>query len=215
MNNQVQWPVMRRKAFSIFILCTLGTVLCSGKLYLSNTNNDLYVGVCGHSVSVVEILRTNTAWITNVAPIRYDDGLVLMGFCRTNDISLLSPINEDYFIRFQMFDWNGKPVVKTLKGGKWGNQFDGLENALKEHFRKVMNQMTIWGAQGPHTNWSPLHSMAPFRLPSPKDLFEIEKSGLYDLKLEVHLLRQHMTTNGWTWDLVTIPPFTVKVEKPL
>jgi hypothetical protein len=39
----------------------------------------------------------------------------------------------------------------------------------------------------------------------------MKDSGIYDLTLEVHLMKQHMRTNGWIWDHIAIPLVTGSV----
>jgi hypothetical protein len=82
------------------------------------------------------------------------------------------------------------------------------------------DRMASWGASGSHTNEFSGFTTG-YSIPPPKDLFVMTNSGIYNLTLEVHLMKQHMSgitnalgTPTWTWDHIAIPPVTVKVEKP-
>jgi hypothetical protein len=178
---------------------------CSGKLFLSDATNDVYVGICGtHAVS-----SESLDWVTNNAPVRYDDGLAIMAFCRTGAVNLLVPLDKTIFIKFEMRDNTGKKVAETAEGKQWGSD---IKHFPAEPGRNKHDRMSIWEARGPHTNGFSAFMSGP-SLPAPKDLFEMTNSGIYYLTLEVRLMKQHMQTNGWTWTHIAIPPVTVKVER--
>jgi hypothetical protein len=173
-------------------------------LVLSGATNEMYVGICGQSAVDFD----NPTWITNNVAIRYDEELAVMVFCRTGAVQLLVPLNDAYFIKFEMSDATGKEISKTAEGSRWGSEFD--EFSSKPGGK---NRVGSWGASGSHLDGFSKFSPGP-RLPRPTDLFEIKNPGIYDLTMRIHFMKQRMLTNDWTWDSITIPPVTVKVEKP-
>ena len=192
---------------AILMTLLIGTICSPGKLFLSDATNEVYIGVCGQNAVSFE----NLEWTTNNTPIRYDDKLTFMTFCRTGAIEVLYPINKSIFIKFQMQDATGKEVTKTTEGQHWGSD---LQHFPSKPGLNVHDRMGHCGATGSHTNGFSALGSGP-SLPSPKDLFEMRDSGIYDLTMEVHLTKQHMLgTTNWTWDHIVIPPVTVKVEKP-
>lgn len=194
----------RLMALGITGSLSLMAITSRGSLVFSEPTNDLYIGVsCASDMFSADITR-----ITNNIPISYNDELAVLYFCKTNSVDLSLPMNKELFIRFQMRDKDGKEVSKTPEGELWGDQ---VQNFPSKPGMNKRNRMAGWGA-------TPLDIGRPFpswpRLVSPDKLFQIKEKGIYDLTLEVHLMRQRMLTNGWTWDHVAIPPVTVKVEKP-
>jgi hypothetical protein len=176
-----------------------------GSLVFSGPTNGLYVGVsCANDMFSADI-----AGITNNVPIPYNDELAVIYFCKTGFVNLLLPLNKEISIKFQMRDKDGKEVAKTPLGELWGSQ---IQNFPSKSDDDNSYQMTGWGA-APWEISKPMPSWP--RLISPDKLFQIKGSGVYDLTLEVHLMKQRMLgTNNWTWDHIAIPPVTVKVEKP-
>lgn len=208
-----QNPVESVKWLIVLALLSASVVCSSAKLFLSGATNDVYIGVCAsHAVDF-----QNSDWVTNNAPIPYDDELAIMSFCNTGAVKLLVPVNNRIFVKVQMRDATGKEVAKTKEGEEWGSDLKYFPSkpGMNNHDR-----MASWGASGSHTNGFAAYSTGPW-LPSAKDLFVMTNSGIYNLTLEVHLMKQHIsgTTNTlgtptWTWDHIAIPPVTVKVEKP-
>jgi hypothetical protein len=198
----------------IVLTLLLANVVCSSaKLFLSDATNDVYIGVSGDSI----INFTNADWVTNNMPIHYDDTIAIIAFCNTGAVNLLIPVNNRIFVKVQMRDAAGKEVTKTKEGEQWGSDLKHFPSkpGMNNHDR-----MASWGASGSHTNEF-FGFTTGYSIPSPKDLFVMTNSGIYNLTLEVHLMKQHMlgTTNAlgtptWTWDHIAIPPVTVKVEKP-
>jgi len=208
-----QKSVALSKGLIITMMLLISTAGSSAKLFLSDATNDVYIGVSGDSV----VNFASAEWLTNNMPIRYDDKLALIAFCKTGAVRLLIPSNNRIFVKFQMRDVAGKEVPKTAEGRLWGSD---LEHFPSKPGRNNHDRMASWGATGPHTSGFASFTTG-YAVPSPKDLFVVTNSGIYDLTLEVHLMKQRMlgTTNAlgtptWTWDHIAIPPVTVKVEKP-
>ncbi len=172
-----------------------------GALVLSSVTEGVYVGVCGRS----EVSLKTTSWVTNGVPMEHDDPIALMAFCTQGPVQLVVP-RKQYFIKFEMRDLHGQPVPKTALGQEWGSWAKELP-ALRE-----LRAMMVWDVAGPHTLDNPGLSGGP-SLPSPKELFDMERSGTYQLTIEVHLLKQTRSTNGWASKPITIPAFTVPVVK--
>jgi hypothetical protein len=193
------------KKLGINALLLISATRSPAMLVFSEETNNLYVGVCGESI----VNFKNSEWVTNNAPIRYDDKLAIMGFCRTGAVNLLVPCDNRIFINVQMRDAAGKEVAKTAEGRLWGSELKYFPSkpGMNNHDR-----MASWEATGSHTNGFSAYSTGP-SLPPPKDLFEIKSPGIYYLTMEIHLMKQHMQTNGWTWDHIVIPRVTVKVVK--
>lgn len=196
------------KRLVILMILLISVVCCSGELFLSEVTNNVYIGVCG--ISPVNFEKSE--WVTNGVPLRYDDRLVIMAFCRTGAVNLLIPLESRIYIRFQMQDIVKKEIARTSMGQQWG---DDIEHFPRRPGMNKHDRMSEFRVLGSHTNGiSNFSSVGPI-LPSPKDLFEMKGPGIYELTLEVHLMKQHMLgTNNWTWDQIVIPPVTVKVEKP-
>jgi len=185
--------------------CTvlLSTLDSQGSLVFSAPTNDIYIGITRLS----DIFSSNTNWITNNIPIRWDDEIAITYLCKTGSVNLLIPLSKDIFIKCQMRDKDGNDISKTPLGELCGSQ---VQNFPAAPGMSSPNRMTMWSADP----WSMPPSFGPLTRISANQLFQMKESGIYDLTLEVHLMKQHMQTNGWTWDHITIPPVTVKVEKP-
>lgn len=195
---------MRWLVSSTFVMASV--VWCSGALFFSRATNGVYVGVCGQSTVSVK----DTAWVSNSLPIACSDKLLIGIFCSTGAVRVLYPLDCDYFVKFGMRDAAGLSVTKTAVGDRWGSQFDRFP---AKPGRSNRNRMAGLEVAGSHETDNPALSFGPV-LPSPQDLFQMKRGGIYDLTLAVHLMKRRMLTNGWTWDPIMIPPFTVKVEKP-
>jgi len=195
------------KFFAIGATLVVGDAESRAQMILSNATNDVYIGVfAGHS----EITESGR-FLTNDIPIPYKDNLSIMPFCSTGEIELLYPLEKSLFIRFRMTDASGKEVSKTADGLKWGSD---IKNFPLKPSRSQHDRMSSWFARGSHTNGTASLMNGP-ALPSPEDLFFMEKSGVYYLTMDVHLMKQHLIPGGWTWDHIAIPTIGIKVEKPL
>lgn len=194
------------KAFALSFLLCATAIKSSAALFLSEPTNHVYVAICGRNSSGVE----EPGSTTNGAPIHFDDQMLIGAFCETGQVNLLIPVNKAFFINFSMRDASGKEIEKTGEGRFWGSD---VKNFPAEPGRNNRTRMARWVAPGPHTSTNAIYSLN-YILPAPSELFKMQKKGIYDLRLDVRLMKQHMVTNGWVWDPLSIPPFTVKVEKP-
>lgn len=179
---------------------------CTGELVLSDATNDVYISVFSEHT----VISTNLSWMTDTVPMRYDDKLEVMTFCRTGAVNLLFPLDKSVFIKFQMRNTAGKEVRKTAEGLRWGSDAGHFprEPGMNNH-----NRMSPLGAIGSHTNGISSFTSGP-PLPSANDLFEINDSGIYYLTMEVNLMKQRFIPGNWTWDHIVIPPVTVRINKP-
>jgi hypothetical protein len=181
-------------------------VCARAQLILSDSTNDIYIGVFG----VRSQITKGVAFLTNDIPIPYDDDLTIMPFCSTGKAAVIVPLEKSIFIKFQMKDALGREIEKTAEGKEWGSD---IKHFPSQPTRSDHDRMSRLEALGSHTNGMTSFASGPL-LPKPKDLFVIKDSGIYYLSMEVHLMKQHMNSNGWTWDHIAIPPVTIKVEKP-
>jgi hypothetical protein len=194
-----------RLGVSLAILLT-APANARGALALSRVTNEVFVGVCG----VRQVDFSSTAWQTNSAPIQYDDHLAIMFFCRTGAPFLLLPDRDVNFIRFGMRGPGGQAVTKTSLGRRWGSNVDHFpaKPGLGRDDRMATFEPT------PRRDGETGLSGGP-SLPSPRDLFQMDKAGVYQLTVEVHLMKQAMlTSTNWVWQHLAIPPLTVSVERP-
>ncbi|MGA2279007.1 MAG: hypothetical protein ABSG80_01740 [Verrucomicrobiota bacterium] len=201
------------KGVTTLAVLLISIICSSGKLFFSAATNDVYIGVAENGI----VNFTNADWVTNNMPIRYDDKLAIIAFCNTGAVRLLIPWDKTIFVKVQMRDATGNEIVKTAVGRLWGSD---VERFPRKPGMNNHDRMASWGATGSHTNGFSAFTTG-YSLPAPKDLFVITNSGIYDLTLEVHLMKQRMLgmtnalgTPTWTWDHITIPPVTVRVEKP-
>lgn len=51
-------------------------------------------------------------------------------------------------------------------------------------------------------------------LPAAKDLFQIDKPGIYTLEIQMQMFQIHKNTNQWTRELIRFSPIKIKIEKP-
>jgi hypothetical protein len=137
-------------------------------------------------------------------PIRFDQELVFQGYCDTGQVDFYYP-REPYTVKVSMIGPAGRPVAKTLLGKKLGSKFDEL------------------CADDPPRQGSGVLAWGPYRdnpglgggriLPRPRDMFRMDKPGIYTLEIEVQLLRKVRRPNQFL-ELVRFAPVRIKVEKP-
>jgi hypothetical protein len=192
--------------FSVGIVLFAAINLASAELVLSEPNQNVFVGVSDGSTASL----SNADWLTNAVPIRYDHEMFIVYFCKTNGVNLRVPLDYSRFIIFQMHDSKGREVQPTAKGLYWGSDITNFPDMSS---RRTQDRTAPTGGE-PYTG-SISNFPGGMSLPRPNDLFEMKESGIYQLTLTVHLMKQRMlATNDWTWDPVAIPPVSVKVEKP-
>jgi hypothetical protein len=186
------------------LLC--GEIIGRAEFALSRATNEMYVGVCGNAA----VSFQDASWLTNSAPVPYDDRLMLFLFCRTGHVAVLLASDPSYSVNFEMQGPNGKTVPKTAAGRRWGSRGKDFSDGYPGHSKARFGSFS---ADGPHGDGFAKYAPGPL-LPAPKDLFQMEVPGIYSLTLEVHLMKQITNTNVWTWEPLAIPRVTVRVEKP-
>ncbi len=153
-------------------------------------------GMAAFSASVEDVFvgigpaaHQASAVTTNGSRIQYDKQLMMGCFCDDQGARFCMPGDKRNFVRFEMRNPSGHEVAKTAEGKIWGSKFDEFS------------------AQGLSK------SVGPY-LPPPKQLFEMADNGVYEMTLEVRLLKGRLfKTNEYRWQFIEIPPFVVKVEK--
>jgi hypothetical protein len=184
----------------LFVVC-MATVSKSFAVILSETNSGIYIGISG--------TRTNT-------PLQFNDRLVWRPFCNTGMVSLNYP-DPNYGIKIKMFGPDGNEVTKTKLGESFGLNFDqvhsykdvihtGLMGYHSSHMGGIEAQGRYDERDGPLLS-GPL-------LPAPKELFQIEKPGIYTLEIQMQMFRVIKSTNQWTRELIQFSPIKIRVEKP-
>jgi len=152
-------------------------------------------------------------------PVRFDAELIFLPFCDTGrvDLNLSSPA---YGIKIRMWGGDGQDVPKTALGktfgSKWDSTWDSFQDSLVEgkgegpgyHNRRRAG-VSAWG---PFTNNPGLGGGK--LLPAPKDLFQMDKPGVYTLEIQMQMARVNKGTNQLTRQLVRFSPIKLKVQKP-
>jgi hypothetical protein len=184
----------------LFVVC-MATVPKSFAAILSETNSGIYIGISG--------TRTNT-------PLQFDDRLVWRPFCNTGMVSLNYP-DPNYGIKIKMFGPDGNEVTKTKLGESFGSDFDQVHSYKDVIHTGLMgyhsSHMGDIEAQGPYDKRGGVLLSGPL-LPAPKELFQMEKPGVYKLEIQMQMFKIHKNTNQWTRELVRFSSVRFKVEKP-
>jgi len=141
-------------------------------------------------------------------PIRFDDKLVWRAFCNTGVVTLNYP-DPQYGLKVSLRGPDGRAVAKTKLGKGFGTDFENVHNYADAvhgwHMGIVDAQGSYDGRQG---------ALSGPLLPSPKDLFQIEKPGTYVLEIQMQMFRVNKTTNQWSRELLRFSPVRVLVERP-
>ena len=116
--------------------------------------------------------------------------MLIVYFCKTNGVNLLVPVDDRRFIKFQMYDSKGREVQPTAKGLHWGSDIANFPDLSS---RRTQDWTAPTGG-GPYTG-SISNFPGGMGLPRPNDLFEMKESGIYQLTLTVHLMKQRMSGN--------------------
>lgn len=194
-----------------FILA-VGTFSCHAMLVFSQATSSVYAGVCPLDAALHGMGSRSDGWATNRVPIMFDEKLMAMFFCNTGNIPVLVPCNESVFVKFTLHDQLGGEIDKTSEGSLWGNDIRHFPKkpGIKT-FDRMSGHRAVAGPDSEHFQGWP----GGIPLPAPDDLFEIKKSGIYYLTLEVHLMKQRILgPNSWTWDPIALPPITVTIIRP-
>jgi hypothetical protein len=152
-------------------------------------------------------------------PVRFDAELIFLPFCDTGQVEL-NLSSPPYGIKIRMWGADGQDVPKTALGktfgSKWDSTWDSFQDSLVEgkgegpgyHDRR----RTGVSAWGPFTNNPGLGGGK--LLPAPKDLFRMDKPGVYTLEIQMQMARVNMGTNQLTRRLVRFSPVRITVVKP-
>ena len=181
--------------FCLVFLASLFQVCGTG---LSETNNGLFLAVGGEHSGTNE-------------PIRFHERIAWRPFCNINtgktDIELQYP-NARYGIKMKMTDPDGKVVSKTGLGDIWGS--GSKWNQLHSYKDSRLSGVTA----GPYR--PDVGAGGGQWLPAPKDLFEMEKPGIYTLEIQMQMFRHTGSTdpNEEYRNLIRFSPVKIRVEKP-
>ena len=174
-------------ALLLFPIHVVGTVL-------SNTNKEIYIAFSG----------TFTAH----EPVRCDEKLVWRPYCNTHVVSINYP-DPEYLVKFKMIGPDGKKIIRTRLGEKFGSGFDKVRNYEDTIKGSHMGNIT---AQGTYDSQEGALS-GPI-LPKPEELFQMTTAGIYTLEIQMQMFRIIKGTNQWTRELIRFDPMQIKVQKP-
>lgn len=160
---------------------------------LSTTNDAVYFGICG---------------VTTNVPIRFDDKMVWRPFCNTGAVELNYPAAE-FGVKVRLWSNDGTEVPKTELGQKYGSKFDQVHTYEDVTQGWQMGRIEATEPYDPRNG--ALFSGSVF--PAAKDLFKIEKPGIYRMELEMQMFRVTRGTNHWDRKLIRFEPIKVKIEK--
>jgi hypothetical protein len=148
-------------------------------------------------------------------PVRFDEELLFLPFCDTGQVEL-NLSSPPYGIKIRMWGGDGQDVPKTALGKSFGSKWDSFEDSLIERKGLRLGYYNLRRASifawGPFTNNPGLGGGKV--LPTPKDLFQMEKPGVYTLEIQMQMLRVNKGTNQLTRQLIRFAPVRVRVEKP-
>lgn len=163
---------------------------------ISETNNGFYL--------VVGAVRS--AAVIAKEPIRFDDRLLWLPFSEKGQVELSYPVEAAYRMRIRMTGTNGIELPKTSLGKKFGTKFDNLHS-----FTDTRPYPFV--IEGSYKD-NPDLGGGRF-LPSPNELFQIKKEGIYTLEIQMQMFYPNpQSTNAWHRDLVRFSPIKIQVEKP-
>ncbi len=148
-------------------------------------------------------------------PVPFDERLIFLPFCDTGQVEL-NLTSPPYGIKIRMWGGDGQDVPKTALGQSFGSKWDSFQDSLVEgkglHLGYYNLRRAGVFAWGPFTNNPGLGGGK--LLPAPKDLFQMDKPGVYTLEMQMQMLRVNKGTNGLTRQLIRFSPVRIKVEKP-
>jgi hypothetical protein len=178
---------MKRQIIISLTICLLSSFRAFAT-GLSETNQGIYLAV-GAPFSTNE-------------PIRFDMLLAYMPCCNTGNVELaIAP--PAYGIRIKMVGPDGKEASKTPLGHSYGSKFDQWHK---------YNDARLGGicACGPYKG------LLGGVLPSAKELFIMDESGIYTLEVQMQMFRTGACpdTNAATRNPIQFSPVAIKVEKP-
>jgi hypothetical protein len=195
--NSIQ--VMKK---TLLLLLSILISLCDARATsFSETNNGIYITISGSSTNEV---------------IEYNDSLAWRPFCDSTNYNVeINYPSPAYGIQIQMLDSLGNPISKTEEGKTFGTKFDKLHN-----YQDLISEPKV-GYSDPHIGsiraqgrYDLTDAVSGRLLPSPKELFEIDKAGTYTLEIQMQMFLIHKDTGQWTRELVRFSPIKIKVEKP-
>jgi hypothetical protein len=185
---------------TVLFLCSFCEAIATG---ISATTNGVYL--------VVGAERNSTT-ITN-EPIRFDDRILWMTFCDSGKEELTMPGNIAYSIQIKMTDQSGNEVLKTALGKRYGTKWDSLHSMYEsQEILKETHPIPVL-AGGTYKD-NPDLGGGRF-LPTPNELFRIEKAGIYTLEIQMQMFYSNQkSTNLYHRDRFQFSPISIKVEKP-
>src|SRR5439155_4826164 len=132
------------------------------------------------------------------------DGPIYYGFLALTNASIMIQIlKPQYLCRLSLVDDVGREIKKTLAAGKFGARFDEAVTYSLDILQRRDNGKIVFDI--------PLmDSMMSFKLPPPTELFKLNKSGNYKLKLEMQVAV--LDRNGRTGGIVRFGPIEVPIN---
>ena len=185
------------KIYLSLILTFIGSAYSTFGTGFSESTNGIYIAVESWGK---ESMRP----ITN-EPFASGDQLFFMGFCNTGRVELQYPPDPAYCIKIRMVSQDGTEIPKTRMGKMFGSEFDELHTLDPAHANTLL-------AEGSHEQNRDVRRAKP--LPSPQQLFEIKKSGIYTMEIQMQMFLVHKNINPWTRELIRFSPIKIKIVKP-
>jgi hypothetical protein len=169
---------------------------------LSETNNGVYIGFAGLS-------NEPGGGYVGTETLRFDDRLLWCPFFTNGSASLNYP-HRYYGVRVTMHGPDGKEVAKTAVGKSYGVEFDKVRG-----YQDVVRGWSMGSieAQGPYDPRGGGFTGGP-PLPAPKELFQMDKPGVYTLDIEMQLFQIVKKSGSWSRNLLRFGPVRIQVEKP-
>lgn len=194
-------PVKKYLLLGLLIFCT--DLWQSSGAVLSTTNSGIYLAIGSWQPQSGAPLDEN-------APLQFDQNFVWEAFSTAHGVRLNYP-NPEFGIRVKLLDPDGKESPKTALGKKYGSKFDGVRT-----YEDVISGTSMGGMDAREKYVERGRGFSGGNLPAPRDLFQMEKTGIYTLQIEMLVFRIIETTaTHWDRALLRFPPMKIKVEKPL
>ena len=178
--------------FRSIILIAVSCLLSISNIFgagISAKTNDVYL-------VVQAAINTNGVTAVTNEPIRFDDRLVWMTFCETGYVELRA--DAAHCIKMNMTDSDGNEIQQTELGERFGSRFDQLKT-----FSDIKYPAPVMAAGAYKDNWG---LGGGHLLPTPEQLFQIRKPGIYTLVIQMQMFEVFKNTNPWTRNLIRFSP---------
>ena len=187
------------KTLMLFLLLFLIGLASVSANILSLPINGIYVAVIDWPGNQ-SVIRTNE-------PFHFDDKQVWSAYCNTGKVLIFYPLDPAYGVKVKMLAPDGKEVRKTSLGKSYGSKWDKLHSYNDTRMRFGFPEGPFEQNHG--------EGSGPF-IPSPQELFKMDKPGIYTMQIEIQALRYNTATNinKGESNLLRFSPINIKVEKP-